>query len=215
MIYIIADKGLIAARGVAAEDLAHKCLAVNLVRTMLKSPLVVDGADLATDVLHALFSLLLDDGHRETVLSTRLCRPRTSLAATHNDDVECARVLNLIIRHRVAGRTPCRACLARPAVLRRSVDVLGRNILVGCRLELVLKILGSNRLVTILSFVSKTQRRNSGSPNSRANRSRLDEVPTGSILRIHTAHPPIPSCATHCDATWSKHALHYMAGNRT
>ena len=110
------DDALVGAALVAAVDLTHEILGIDLGGAVGKGPGVVDGADLAADVHVGLFLLRLHNSSGQTVLGGVLGGPGTGLAAADDDDVERAAVGDLIVRNRLGSGLPSGCGLGLPAV---------------------------------------------------------------------------------------------------
>ena len=113
---VVLDEQLIVAALVAAEDLAHEVLRVDLARAVVERPLAVDRADLAADVELVLLGLRLHDRDRQAVGGGGLRRVRAGLAAANDHEVKGPGVLDVGIVDRVGRRAPCGAGLGLPAV---------------------------------------------------------------------------------------------------
>ena len=125
MVNVGLDDALVGTALVAAVDLTHEVLRVDLGGTVSKGPGVVDGADLAADVHVGLFLLRLHDSSGQTILGGVLGGPGTSLATADDDDVEGATVSDLVLGDRLGSGLPGSCGLGLPAVSRRC----GRGLL--------------------------------------------------------------------------------------
>ena len=127
MVNVGLDDALVGAALVAAVDLTHEVLRVDLGGTVSKGPGVVDRADLAADVHVGLFLLRLHNSSGQTVLGGVLGGPGTGLATTDDNDVEGAAISDLVLGNRLGSGLPGSCGLGLPAVGR----CCGRGLLSG------------------------------------------------------------------------------------
>ena len=121
------DDALVGATLVAAVDLTHEGLRVDLGGAVGKGPGVVDRADLAADVHVGLFLLRLHNSSGQTVLGGVLGGPGAGLATADDDDIKRAAISDLVLGDRLGSGLPGSCGLRLPAVGRRC----GRGLLSG------------------------------------------------------------------------------------
>ena len=199
VLHVVLDEALVAAAGVAAVDLADEVLAVGLGGAVLEGPRVVDGADLAADVLHGVFGLALDDGHTQAVFGAGARGPGACLTATDDDDVVRAAVGDERLVDGRLGGAPSRGGLALPAVRRRGVHGFGLGAAVhGVFLLQLVK--GVLRLGC--SLVCQGGDRRGGHRGCRQGRRALDEVATGHVLRLDFHDRILSQSVAACGRAW-------------